>query len=121
MLEKFTYIPNFLKIMETFSLKDMWRGWFVGDFEPSAYKTKNFEVAYGYHKKGDTWQKHYHKIATEINLITEGKVKVNDQIFSKGDIFILKPNEIVDPLFLEDTRFVVIKTISDANDKYIVE
>ena len=48
-------------------------------------------------------------------------MKVNDEIFSKGDIFIIEPNEIVDPLFLEDTQYVVVKTISDINDKYIVE
>ena len=107
--------------MEKFNFDKMYRGWFIGDFEPTAYKTKNFEVGYGHHKKGDKWQKHYHKIATEINLIIEGKVKVNDQIFSKGDIFIIKPNEVIDPLFLEDTRFIVVKTISDVNDKYIVE
>lgn len=26
-------------------------GWFVGDFEPTAYKTKDFEVAYKFHYK----------------------------------------------------------------------
>ena len=99
----------------------MKHGWFIGNFEPFAYQTKDFEVGLGSHKKGDTWDKHYHKISTEITLIISGKVKVNDEIFSKGDIFIIEPNEIVDPLFLEDTQYVVVKTISDINDKYIVE
>ncbi len=107
--------------MDTFRYEDMLRGWFVGDFEPSAFKTKNFEVGFGSHKKGDKWHKHYHKIATEITLIVKGKVKVNDQIFSKGDILVIKPNEISDPLFLEDTEYVVVKTISDTNDKYVIE
>ena len=114
-------ILKILKIMDKFRFENMWRGWFVGDFEPSAFKTKKFEVGFGIHKKGDKWHKHYHKIATEITLIVKGKVKVNDEIFSKGDIFIIKPNEISDPLFLEDTEYVVVKTISDINDKYIIE
>ena len=107
--------------MKKFKLIDMKRGWFVGNFEPTAYKTKNFEVGYGRHKKGDTWQKHYHKLAVEINLIVKGKVRVNDEVFSKGDIFIIYPDEVVDPLFLEDTEYVVVKTFSDINDKYVTE
>ena len=107
--------------MKKFQYKDMWRGWFIGDFEPTAFKTKNFEVGFGIHKKGDKWHKHYHKLATEITLIVKGKVRVNEKIFSKGEIFVIEPNEVVDPLFLEDTEFVVVKTISDTKDKYIIE
>ena len=31
--------------MEIHKIKDMIGGWFVGDFEPTAYKTKDFEVS----------------------------------------------------------------------------
>ena len=77
-------------------------GWFVGNFEPSVFKTKNFEVGY-------------------LKHIVRGRVKVNDEIYSKGDIFIIKPNETVDPLFLEDTEVVIVKTPSIINDKYVIE
>jgi len=107
--------------MKKFRIEDMKRGWFIGDFEPVAYKTKNFEVGLGHHKKGERWDKHYHKLATEITLIIKGKVEINDQIFVEGDIFIIDKNEVVEPLFLEETDYVVVKTISDINDKYIVE
>jgi quercetin dioxygenase-like cupin family protein len=107
--------------MDKFRFEDMKRGWFIGDFEPSAYKTKNFEVAVGHHKKGEIWDKHYHKIATEITLILEGKVQLDDEIFVKGDILIIYPNEVVSPIFLEETDYVVVKTISDKNDKYILK
>ena len=46
----------------------MKNGYYIGDFEPSAFKTKNFEVAYVKHKQNDKWVKHYHKIITEINI-----------------------------------------------------
>ena len=107
--------------MDKFRFEDMKRGWFIGDFEPSAYKTKNFEVAVGHHKKGEIWDKHYHKLAIEITLILEGKVQMNDEIFVAGDIFVIDKNEVVSPIFLEETKYVVVKTISDKNDKYIVE
>jgi quercetin dioxygenase-like cupin family protein len=107
--------------MRKFRIEDMTRGWFIGDFDPVSFKTKNFEVGKGHHKKGETWDKHYHKLATEITLILKGKVKINDEIFVQGDIFIIEKNEVVEPLFLEETEYVVIKTISDKNDKYIVK
>ena len=96
-------------------------GWFIGDFEPSVLRTKKFEVGYAKHKKNDPWDKHYHKLANEITLVVRGKVKINNQIYSEGDIFLIEPNEVVDPEFLEDVEFIIIKTPSDVNDKYIVE
>ena len=98
----------------------MKNGYYIGDFEPSAFKTKNFEVAYVKHKQNDKWVKHYHKIITEINFVVSGKVRINDQVFVKGDIFVVEPHEIVDPLFLEDTELVIVKTPSDTTDKTIV-
>ena len=32
--------------MKIFNFKKMKGGWFVGDFLPTAFKTKNFEVSY---------------------------------------------------------------------------
>jgi len=44
-------------------------GWFIGDFEPSVLRTSDFEVCYKEHKKGEDWPRHYHKEATEYNLL----------------------------------------------------
>ena len=89
--------------MQKFNFDKMYRGWFIGDFEPTAYKTKNFEVGFLHHKKGDIWQKHYHKIAREITLVVEGKVKVSlvddlngalvlaNSLSNKGDVVLLSP------------------------------
>ena len=96
-------------------------GWFIGNFEPSAYKTKDFEVGFTKHKKNASWDKHYHKKATELTLIIKGKLKINNDVYSVGDIFIVYPNEIVDPTFLEDVEFIVVKIPSDVNDRYIVK
>lgn len=96
-------------------------GWFIGNFEPTAYRTKNFEVAFAKHKKGDKWDKHYHKLAIEITLVIKGKVKVNEEIITDGDIMIIEPNEVVDPLFIEDTEAVVVKTLSNINDKFVIK
>ena len=36
------------------NLKDMIGGWFIGDFDPSVWKTSAFEVAVKEYKSGDT-------------------------------------------------------------------
>ena len=42
--------------MKIKKINDMWRGWFIGDFEPSVLKTKEFEVGVLTHKKGEKQQ-----------------------------------------------------------------
>ena len=39
--------------MQVLRIEDMKGGWFVGDFEPTAYKTKDFEVSYKVHQKAN--------------------------------------------------------------------
>lgn len=95
-------------------------GWFIGDFEPTAFRTNKFEVALVKHTQGQKWETHYHKVATEINLLISGKIQINDEVFVSGDIFVISPNEVAAPQFLEDSEVIVIKTPSDVNDKYIV-
>jgi len=63
--------------MKKFSFKDMIRGWFVGDFEPTAFKTKDFEVAVQEYKKGDT-SRHVHKVAAELSFMYKGKALINN-------------------------------------------
>ena len=106
--------------MDILKGKDMIGGWFVGDFEPTAYKTKDFEVSYKTHPKGEVWDNHYHKIATEINYLIRGKMNLSGTTLEEGDIFILHPGEVAVPEFLTDCELVVVKTPSVKGDKYIV-
>ncbi len=106
--------------MDILKSKNMIGGWFVGDFEPTAYKTKDFEVSYKTHPQGEIWDNHYHKIATEINYLIRGKMKLSGTTLEEGDIFILHPGEVAVPEFLTDCELVVVKTPSVKGDKYIV-
>lgn len=100
------------------NLEDMKLGWFVGNFEPSLYKTNDVEVAVKKYKKGDSEKRHYHKIATEITVIVLGKVKMNNQILSSGDILVIPPFQDTDFEALEDTITTVTKLPGVNNDKY---
>lgn len=101
------------------NLKEMKLGWFVGNFEPSLYKTNDAEVAVKNYKKGDSEERHFHKIATEITVIVSGKVRMNDLILEQGDILVIPPFQDTDFEVLEDTITTVTKIPGANNDKYI--
>ncbi len=107
--------------MDILKIEDMKGGWFIGDVEPTAYKTKEFEVGVKTHPKGEVWDVHYHKLATEINYLIQGRMLIQDTELNSGDIFILHPNEIANPVFIEDCTIITIKTISSIGDKYVVK
>ena len=106
--------------MKIDKMSNMIGGWFVGDFDPSVYKTDQFEVCYKQHHQGEIWDNHYHKIATEINYLIRGEMKINDTLLCEGDIFLIEPHEISVPEFLTDCELIVVKTPSIKGDKYIV-
>ena len=103
------------------NIKDMIGGWFIGDFEPSVLRTKEFEVGIKTHPKGEILDVHYHKIAVEYNVLIKGSMTVNGKPIQEGDIFILDRNEVVRPEFLEDCTIVSVKTPSVIGDKYILD
>ncbi|HGJ67492.1 TPA: hypothetical protein ENS27_19190 [bacterium] len=107
--------------MKTAKLKDMIKGWFIGNFEPTLHKTNDVEVGVKEYKKGDNESAHYHKIATEYTVIISGKVKMNNIIYESGEIIVIEPGESTDFLALEDTITVVVKIPGVNNDKYLLE
>ena len=107
--------------MQVFSLDSMTKGWWVGDFSSCVVGTKDFEVAVKYDKKGECESRHYHKIATEITCIAQGKVKMNGEILSAGEIVVISPKESTDFIALENTITAVVKMPSVKNDKFLGE
>lgn len=107
--------------MKVAKLDDMIKGWFVGDFEPTLLNTNDVEVAVKKYKKGDSEDKHYHKIATEITVIVSGRVKMNGVVYVQGDIIVIEPNEATNFEALEDTVNTVVKFPGASNDKYLGE
>jgi quercetin dioxygenase-like cupin family protein len=106
--------------MKVLKIEEMKGGWFAGNFDPAAFKTKDFEVGYTIHKKGDFWPKHTHKIITEITLLIKGQMLLQNTLLESGDIFVLEPDEVADPIFLEDCHVIVIKTPSIPGDKVLL-
>lgn len=107
--------------MKISKLTDMTNGWFIGNFEPSLYKTNDCEVSVKAYKAGDHEEKHYHKIATEFTVIVKGTVKMFDQEFSAGDIVVTEPGDATDFTAVTDAMNIVVKIPGANNDKYLSE
>lgn len=96
------------------------RGWFVGSFERAVYKTTDCEIAFQTNYAGEHSDAHYHKIATEINLITRGRVLINGEEYTAGMGIIFEPGEVCECDYIEDTDTFAIKIPGPLNDKYKV-
>ena len=105
--------------MNTGKLQDMFKGWFVGDFDPSLLRTDACEVAVKSYKAGDSEELHHHKVATEVTLILSGRVRMCGKEWGAGDIVVLEPGEATDFVALTDAVNVVVKTPGAKNDKYL--
>lgn len=105
--------------MKTARLENMVKGWFVGNFDPTLIRTNDVEVAVKEYRKGDHEDRHYHKISTEITVISSGRVRMNGVEYVKGDIIVIEPNQSTDFEVLEDTITTVVKYPGANNDKYM--
>ena len=106
--------------MKVDKLDTFFKGWVVGNFNPSLFKTNDFEVAVKEYKTGEYEQKHYHKVATEITIITQGLVRMNGNVYTKGDVITIEPGESTDFKVLDNTTTTVIKFPCVEGDKYLV-
>lgn len=105
--------------MKVASIDQMTKGWFVGNFEPTLYKTNACEVAVKKYKAGASEEAHYHKIATEITVVTKGRVCMNGKIYEEGSVIVMEPGEVTDFVALTDAENVVVKIPGANDDKYV--
>ena len=105
--------------MEVHKLNDMIKGWFIGNFEPSLYKTNDVEVGVKKYVAGEYENRHHHKIATEYTVVIAGEIEMLGKRFYDGDIIILKPYESTDFKAISDATTLVVKIPGASNDKYL--
>jgi quercetin dioxygenase-like cupin family protein len=107
--------------MESYNLKNMVKGWFVGNFEPTVLKTDACEVSVKTYIKGESESSHFHKIATEVTVIISGTVKMAGKIWSAGDIIVMHPGDVTSFEAITDAVNVVVKIPGSNNDKYLAD
>lgn len=103
---------------EKFKLEDMIKGWFIGNFEPSLYKTNDVEVGIKKYNAGDYENPHYHKIATEFTVIISGTVEMNGARYYENEIIKIIPGVTTNFKAITDVTTVVVKLPGANNDKY---
>ena len=94
-------------------------GWFIGNFPKAILQTDQFEIALiscdvGIHPT------HYHKIATEYNVLIEGKLRIGDRIINPGDLYVINSGEVTEQEILELSKILCVKTPSVIGDKYLI-
>ena len=107
--------------MKTFNLEDFIGGWFIGNFSPSLFSNRDFEVAVKYFKKDETEQAHFQKIATEITVVISGEIKINEKEFRQGSIILLEPYEVAAFVCVQDCALVCVKWPSLPSDKVLAD
>lgn len=105
-------------VVEKYNLDEMFKGWFIGNFEPSLYKTNEVEVGVKKYKKGEFENPHFHKIATEFTVIVNGIVEMNGIQYGENDIIKIVPGVSTNFKALTDVITVVVKLPGANNDKY---
>jgi CTP:phosphocholine cytidylyltransferase-like protein len=106
------------KPIDLVPLTQMTRGWFIGDFTPSVFRTPDVEVGLLSHSKGEMWGAHLHKRGTEYNCLVSGKMLINGITIEPGTIFTVPTGLLTKAVFLEDCKVVCVKVPSDTKDKY---
>ena len=104
--------------MDIDNIKNMKKGWFIGNFIPTMFQTEQFEVAIKYYNAGDHEESHYHEIATEFTAIAKGQAKMQDRILDEGDIVKISPGESTDFSALTEVITFVVKIPCVKNDKF---
>ncbi len=104
--------------MKKYELREMTRGWFIGDFSPTCFKTKAVEAGVKRYAKGDHEAAHFHKVATEITTIISGHAEMNGVKYGPGDIIVIEPGESTDFRALDEVVLVAVKIPGALNDKF---
>lgn len=94
-------------------------GWFIGNFTPVLHSSESLEVAVKFFEKGDTELSHMQRLATEITVITSGKVRIGEEILVAGDLLIIPPFEFADFEALENGSLMCVKFPSLPDDKVL--
>ena len=105
--------------MKIAKLSDFTNGWFLGNFEPSLFKSPDFEICVKNFKKGEVEAAHFQRIATEVTVVLSGSVRMGEHVLQVDDILTIYKDEICDFEALTDCKVLGVKFPSLPNDKVL--
>jgi len=107
--------------MELGNVNDYWAGWFVGNFDPVFFHSREVEISLKRLRQGEIEPRHYQVTATEISLIVSGHCRIGDTFLGPNEILKIEPNVTADFEAITDVVIVAIKFPSIPNDKRLGE
>jgi hypothetical protein len=105
--------------MKLAKLSEFTNGWFLGNFNPSLFKSEDFEVCVKNFSKGEVEAAHFQRVATEVTVVLSGSVRMGEHILQVDDILIIYKDEVCDFEALSDCKVLGIKFPSLPNDKVL--
>ena len=106
--------------MKLYNIDDFKGGWFIGDFEPTLLKTKDFEISVRHYSAGDEEDAHMHKVADEYTVVIVGTVEMNGVEYKPKDLVLVEKGDVVKFKSITDAITIALKVPSVIGDKYIV-
>lgn len=106
--------------MKVSHLREAHKGWFAGNYEQAFHRCEGAEVAVKHHRAGEVMPAHKHRMVTETMAVVTGKVRINDRVFTAGDLIMVEPGEVAEYEWLEDSITVLFKTPGAPEDKEFV-
>jgi hypothetical protein len=103
--------------MEINNLGNFIGGWFIGNFDPSMFRTDSFEVSVKRYVQGEVEETHHQLRAVEFTIVVSGQCRIGDQLFGPDEIIRIDPLEAADFEAVSDVVLVAVKTPSIPSDK----
>jgi hypothetical protein len=105
--------------MKFAKLSDFTNGWFLGNFEPSLFRSPDFEICVKNFKKGDVEAAHFQRIATEVTVVLSGSIRMGGHVLQVDDILTIYKDEVCDFEALTDCKVLGVKFPSLPDDKVL--
>ncbi len=103
--------------MRKYDANEFVGGWLVGNFEPTIFSSKDFEVALKIFSKGDTEDRHYQLSAHELTIVVSGDIRIGELAATSGEGILIDPLECSGFEALSEVSLVCVKWPSIPQDK----
>lgn len=95
--------------MEKINMKEMKRGYFIGNFEPSAYRTDEVEICCKGASKYTLDAGYYRKKDVQFIFLNRGMAEINGIKYKKYDLIKFEPGEVINIFALTNIEMTIIR------------
>ncbi|SCY71446.1 WavE lipopolysaccharide synthesis family protein [Butyrivibrio sp. INlla14] len=94
--------------MKQICLREMKKGYFIGDFEPNILRSKDVEICIRGASKYTLDAAYYRRNDKRVIYINQGKIDIDGRIFGKGDAIMFEPGEVINIFALTNVEMIAM-------------